>query len=192
MSMQQSRKADQRGFTLIEAMVVVAMVAILLAVAAPSLVTFQRNSELRATASTFLSSIQSARAEAMKRGVSTYMIPAANNDWATGWIVFADVDWDQALDRSKDAVVLTLGPISSKTTVASGVVDASEFTDGPAKYIRFNAGGYPITNAGALGGGAIEFKVTGTTDARRRVVLNPVGRARLCDPVHDTSTDCKQ
>lgn len=184
--------ATPRGFTLVEALVVVALVAILLGVAAPNLASFQRSSQLRAASSSFLAAVQVARAEAMKRGVDVYMVPAASNDWATGWVVFADADWDQSLDRSKDAVVLEAGPIPARTSVATGLTDASQFADASSRYIRFNGGGFPQTKAGAPSSGAIEFGASGATDLRRRVVLNAVGRARMCDPVRDLGTDCRQ
>lgn len=180
----------ERGFTLIEVIVVVALIAILLSMAVPGLAAFQRNSELRATASGFLAAVQSARAEAMKRGVDTYMVPASNNNWANGWTVYADVDRSQSL-TGNDVVIMQTGPIALKTKVASNATEASEFAGGAGKFIRFNGGGFPLAMDGSFRGGAIEFNVTGSTE-RRRVVLNAVGRTRLCDPAKDTSTDCKQ
>lgn len=172
-------------------MVVLALVAILLSIAAPNFSAFQRNSELRGSASAFLAAVQAARAEAMKRGVDAYMIPASNNDWGTGWIVFADTDLDQTLDRSKDAVLMETGAIASRTAVVTGLADASAFAGDGGSYIRFNGGGFPLDKAGAFRSGAIEFSVTGSTE-KRRVVLNNVGRVRLCDPAKDTSLECKQ
>ena len=181
----------QRGFTLIEVMVVVAIVAILLSIAAPNLVAFQRNSELRSTASGFLAAVQLARAEAMKRGVDTYMIPAAGGSWANGWIVFADTDLSQTLNTAVDTVIMQTGAIASKTAVVTGSANATAFADGSSSYIRFNGGGFSMATDNAFRSGAIEFSVTGSTETRR-VVLNNVGRARLCDPAKDTTTACKQ
>lgn len=187
----------ERGFTLIEVIVVVALIAILMSMAVPSLATFQRNSELRATASGFLAAVQSARAEAMKRGVDTYMVPVTNknddnngNNWANGWLIYADNDRSQSL-TGNDVVIMQTGPIAVKTKVTSNATDASEFAGGAGKFIRFNGGGFPLAMDGSFRGGAIEFTVIGSTE-RRRVVLNAVGRTRLCDPAKDTTTDCKQ
>lgn len=180
----------RHGFTLVEAIVVVALVAILLSVAVPSLASFQRSSELRATASGFLAAVQSARAEAMKRGVDTYLIPASNNNWATGWTLYADVDRSQSL-TGNDIVIMQTGAIASKTSVTGGLAAAAEFAGAAGKFIRFNGGGFPLAMDGSFRGGAIEFGVTGSTE-KRRVVLNTVGRTRLCDPAKDTTTDCAQ
>lgn len=180
----------ERGFTLIELMVVVALIAILMSLAVPSLAAFQRNSELRATASGFLAAVQSTRAEAMKRGVDTYMVPVSNNNWANGWVVYADNDRSQSRTAA-DTVLMQTGPIAVKTTVSSNATDASEFAGAAGKFIRFNGGGFPLAMDGSFRGGAIEFAVTGSTE-KRRVVLNAVGRTRLCDPAKDTTTDCRQ
>lgn len=180
----------ERGFTLVELMVALALIAILLSLAVPSLASFQRNSELRATASGFLAAVQSARTEAMKRGVDTYMQPMSNNNWANGWIIYADNDRSQT-QTAADAVLMQTGPIAAKTNVASNATDASEFAGGAGKFIRFNGGGFPLAMDGSFRGGAIEFGVTGSTE-KRRVVLNAVGRVRLCDPAKDTTADCRQ
>lgn len=182
---------EPRGFTLIEVLVVVAIIAILLSVAAPNLVAFQRNSELRSTASGFLAAVQAARVEAMKRGVDTYMIPADSSSWASGWIVFADTNLDQALNAATDTVIMQTGAIASRTAVVTGQANASAFADGSSSYIRFNGGGFSMAKDNTFRSGAIEFSVTGSTE-KRRVVLNNVGRARLCDPAKDTSADCQQ
>jgi type IV fimbrial biogenesis protein FimT len=183
--------AMSRGFTLVEVLVVVALAAILCSIAVPSLASFQRSTDVRSAASGFFTALQVARAEAMKRSLSTYVVPATPGDWAGGWIVFADVDGDQALDRDADTVVLETGAIATRVAVAPAVDGASQFADGTDLYIRFNGSGFPQTKGGGLGGGAIEFHVAGEPQPRRRVVLNLVGRARMCDPARDTTEECR-
>ena len=182
--------SGRHGFTLVEVIVVVALIAILMSMAVPSLASFQRNSELRASASGFLAAVQSARAEAMKRGMDTYVVPVSDNNWATGWTVYADVDRSQSL-TGNDVVIMQTGAIASKTSVTGGLAVAAEFAGTSGKFIRFNGGGFPLAMDGSFRGGAIEFGVTGSTE-KRRVVLNAVGRTRLCDPAKDTTADCKQ
>lgn len=84
-----------RGFTLIELMVTMALVAVLLRIGIPSFVSFQRNSELTSAANGLLSSINSARTEAMKRNMNAGVVPASGNSWAGdglhSWISMAMV-----------------------------------------------------------------------------------------------------
>lgn len=95
---------DQPGFTLVELMVTVAVVAILVAIGAPQLVTFIQKQQVRADVNSLTSAIHLARSEAMKRsGVATICPLAAtaatpptcaanagNAAWSNGWMVFID------------------------------------------------------------------------------------------------------
>nr|WP_264080799.1 GspH/FimT family pseudopilin [Paracidovorax avenae] len=73
-----------RGFTLIELMVTMVLVAVLLRIGIPSFVSFQRNSELTSAANGLLSSVNSARTEAMKRNMNAGVVPASGSSWAGG------------------------------------------------------------------------------------------------------------
>jgi type IV fimbrial biogenesis protein FimT len=183
---------SSRGFTLIEALVVIAMVAILLGVAAPSLVAFQRNSELRASANGFLAAMQMARAEAMKRRVDTYVVPVSATGWASGWTVFADSNFSgSTYNAASDTLILQTGAISSKTSVVTNT-SAQGFPAAAGGFaIRFNGSGFPVNASGAPVSGAVQFNSVGSTEIRR-VVLTLVGRARVCDPAKDTTVDCSQ
>jgi type IV fimbrial biogenesis protein FimT len=178
------------GLTLIETLVVMALIAILMGLAVPSLAAFQRSSELRAAASSFQAAVQNARAEAMKRGIDTYVMPLTENDWTRGWTVFADADRSQSL-TGNDVLIHQTGALSGKTSVTPGLAEANQFDGATTKFIRFNGGGFPVDLDGSFRGGAIEFGVQGTEE-KRRVVLNAVGRVRVCDPGKDRSEDCRQ
>lgn len=179
------------GFTLIEALVVLALVAILASVAVPSLAALQRGADVRSATSAFFTALQVARTEAMKRGLNTYMVPTVGGQWAGGWVVFADVDGDQALNRGVDAVIMETPAIATRVSVAPASTGVAQFTDGTDRYILFSGSGFPKTRGGGLRGGAIEFVVPGAPEVRRRVVLNLTGRSRICDPARDVSADCR-
>lgn len=180
-----------RGFTLVELLVTVSLVAIMLAFAAPSFTAFQRNAALRSTAANFMSAVTMARAEAMRRGVNVYLVPTTAQDWSKGWTVYADQNWNQSLDASGDAVITQAPAIDTLVSVVT-TTQATQFSDGSSRYLMFNGGGYPRTNAGTPTTGAIEFKVEGSSDNRRRVLVTGAGRIRLCDPAKDSSSECSQ
>jgi type IV fimbrial biogenesis protein FimT len=180
-----------RGFTLVELLVTVSLVAIMLAFAAPSFTAFQRNAALRSTAANFMSAVTSARAEAMRRGINVYLIPTTDQDWSKGWTVYADQNWTQALEPSSDAIISQSPAIDPLVTVVSST-QATQFNDGGNRYLMFNGGGYPRSNAGTPTNGAIEFSVEGSSDTRRRVLVTGAGRIRLCDPAKDSSSECSQ
>ena len=81
------RAARARGFTIIEMMIAVTVLAILSAVALPSLTNFVRDQRVKAATSDVFSSLIYARSEAIKRSADINIIPTNTANWATGWRV---------------------------------------------------------------------------------------------------------
>lgn len=89
---------SSRGFTLVEAMVVMSIIAILMAVAVPTFRDFTASRAVAAQISDFAGALRLARTEAIKRGRPVVVCrtadpqaatPACNagNDWRSGWLV---------------------------------------------------------------------------------------------------------
>ena len=76
----------QSGFTLIEAMMVVAVLAVLSAATLPELRSFMASQMVKTPASDLYASLVLARSEAIKRNAAIDIVPAAT-DWAKGWEV---------------------------------------------------------------------------------------------------------
>jgi type IV fimbrial biogenesis protein FimT len=95
------RHASARGFTMIELMVTLTILAVLTVVAAPSFNNALLSNRLAGVANSFTASTQLARSEAIKRNStvrlcrsSTGTSCATTGTWAQGWIVFHDIDND--------------------------------------------------------------------------------------------------
>ena len=87
-----------RGFTLVEGMVVLAVVAVLAAIALPSLSNVLAAQRLRAAGTDLVSSLLVARSEAIKRKARVEVEPRAPGDWTSGWRV-ATAASDEQIDR---------------------------------------------------------------------------------------------
>ena len=82
-------RARQSGFTLLELMVVIAVLAILSAVAAPSIATFISTQRLRNAAFDLVSDLLLARNEALNRQNNVVISPssASGGEWSDGWTI---------------------------------------------------------------------------------------------------------
>jgi len=97
-----------QGFTAIELMVVVAIMAILLALAAPSFTPLIERWRVRDAAETLTSSLYFARSEAIKRGGSVIVEKSPNTadcttataatQWGCGWHIYFDVNGNGSQD----------------------------------------------------------------------------------------------
>lgn len=83
-----------RGFTLLEMMVALAVLAILAVVGIPSFNSARLSSQLSSSANEFVATVQVARSEAIKRNRSVTLCASADgescgsgDDWQDGWIV---------------------------------------------------------------------------------------------------------
>ncbi len=87
-------KTSTSGFTLVELMVIIAMATILFTMAIPSFTSMVRNTRLATQANEFVSDLNLARSEAIKRGERVRVCKSADGTtctgdgaWTQGWIV---------------------------------------------------------------------------------------------------------
>jgi len=103
--------ARLRGFTLIELMVTIALAAILMSVAAPSMTKMIGANRVQTEVSSFVNDLQFARSEAIKEGQPVTACPSSNgtsclaaNTWQAGWIVFSDPNGNATVDTNEDVL----------------------------------------------------------------------------------------
>lgn len=142
------------GFTLLEALITVALLAILIAVGVPSFRGMMDRNAVTATANDLLSSILLARSESVKREQT--VIFSGNSDFSL-WKVAADTDGDGAgddvvLEHSVDGngISVTANNITTISFNTRGRASLSPGSDyftisknGVKRYLCFNAIGRP-------------------------------------------------
>lgn len=166
------------GFTLVELMVTVAIVAILMAVGAPQLRGFLQKQQVAADVESLTSAIHMARSEALKRSgrvsicalnaddfaVSTKAVCAGNaeTNWSNGWLIYIDYSNGAGYASTTDTV------LQVERTVRSGSITG---TNG---IISFLANGLTASDNGSL---IIKPKGTADTDpACKKWSLSRQGR----------------
>lgn len=101
----------QQGFSLIELMASVAVLAVLMAVAVPALQDFVRAQAVSTRISAFHQDVVYARSEAVKRQQEV-LVDAIDNDWERGWQVYADVKRNGKFDAGEETVLREQGAVS--------------------------------------------------------------------------------
>ncbi|MBG9387505.1 GspH/FimT family pseudopilin [Caenimonas aquaedulcis] len=120
------RPARVRGFTLIELMVAMAIIAILAAFAGPSFNSALLSNKLTSYANTFVSSAMLARSEAIKRNSVVRVCRSSNGTscatsgtWQQGWIVFNDANND-ALVTTGETIISVQPALSADYNFTGG------------------------------------------------------------------------
>jgi len=154
---------NSTGFTLIELMIVVAIMSILMTVGLPSFQSIINDSRLTSTSNAMLSAYQLARSEAIKQHKNVYVTTA--DSWATWQVTVKDATAPFAtFEASKKIVIAQTG-----------------FDFG-----GYKANGRPITSTGSDLSGCDEStpcKITLTADTGSRsleVVMS--GRTKVTNP----------
>jgi type IV fimbrial biogenesis protein FimT len=101
-------KAGNKGFTIIELLVVVAVVAISLTIALPSFQAFVLNGRISTETNNLVSALNIARSEAVKRGARV-SISAVGGNWNNGWEVKVVSSNEKILvmEAPADSIVIT-------------------------------------------------------------------------------------
>lgn len=164
-------KTVTRGFTLIELMVTLAVLAIVLGVGIPAFDSLISNGRLTSQINQNIGLISFARSEAAKRTGTTITVCGSSDEatcntanWESGWLVMSDVNGDRNLDAGD--VLLSVGP------ALTGGNTLRTLGFGNAGFIQFDDSGSP-GSAGTFilcdDRGAVEAKA---------IVLSIVGQNR--------------
>ena len=153
--------SGDRGFTLIEVMITIAVFVILVSVAVPGFQSLVQNHRATSTANELTTTFHYARTEAVRRGLPVSVCPQDASDWAQGWQVRAAGACATGNSlRDREALAVTI------------VIDAS------------GAGSDRVTfdGLGARLSDAIQFKVESqgcSGERAREIRIGPGGQVAL-------------
>ena len=191
-------KKHQEGFTLIELLVLMMVLAVTLGLGVPAFNAMMANNRMSAAANDLVSSLHSARAEALTRSRSVTMCaslgwqadqPVCDGGTASlldGWIVFVDEDSDGTVDNG-ELVLQTHGPLHDSIRSQPNSKSDSD----PPYYLSFSAVGV-LQNIAGLPPAVTNIQLCdargdedtgGGTAAGRWINLSPAGRPALIDDV---------
>ncbi|MBY0572692.1 MAG: GspH/FimT family pseudopilin [Undibacterium sp.] len=177
----------QLGVTLVELMVVIAIVGIISSIAIPSYRGMVIDNRVESMASNLYSALVLARTEARNRGQVVTLCNSSNADapppaipvcdgatatgWGTGWLVFVDTNNDGARANT-EVLIKVQGQVIANA--ANGSIVSTDTNAGPVNSISFSATGQATR--------AIKFSINAPSNAvssSKAVCVSLGGRAHI-------------
>ncbi len=176
-----NRRKNIVGFTLVELLVTISVVALMSAFAVPAFNGFLQNNRTITSSNSFLKALTVARSEAAKRNTNVSLctsldglscqVGASATEWESGWLIFADTDSDGIVDANEEVVIANPGLAANFTLRDSSGLFPNIITFIPTGETSVNA--IPAGDVFRLCRPDVDLATS------RNIDINNVGRARV-------------
>ena len=182
-------KTGQAGFTLVEIIMVVAILGIIATIGTTSLMNYLPNMRLKSATRDIFSAMMQAKVEAIKRGENaTILFNFAGNSYTMfldrGSGIIANND-NEAVDPG-EIILLIATPLPDRVSFDPNlVINGNPHVDGISfvnNSLIFSPRGIPAGAAGGIGGGTIGLRATdaqGNSIRQRTVTVSTAGRINM-------------
>jgi type IV fimbrial biogenesis protein FimT len=166
---------NDKGFSLMELMTVIATLSILAAIAIPGFIGWRNNAQLGRAARDVYSSFQKAKAESVRRNGNCGIEFRAND-----YVIYMDSDLSFDFNASNDQVIQTVNWSQYpgvRLDLSQGGGDGLSFSN-PDTGIVFAPDGLPRNNVGSLGSGTV-FITFQNSSRQNTVTISTVGNIQI-------------
>lgn len=171
----------QSGMTLVELLVTLVILSIVIGIAIPSFRELVLNSRVTSQINTVSGLIAYSRSSASSMpGASVTLCSSSDGascsgsaQWENGWIIFADVDGDSAVDAGDDEVLKVSAGLSGENTLRV------RGFGGANSAIRFDSEGMPRLPAGAPAAGTLIVCDERGVASAAALVVSGAGQVRI-------------
>jgi len=178
------------GFSLIEVMIGMAIIALTLALGTPSFSKWIRNTKIREAAESIQHGINLARTEAVRRNALVRFNITTGNNWQVGCVT----EVVEVNGIGCPAVIQSRTSSSNTSTISYSEIPAAESLSGAfAGSVSFNGLGRSTLTAGTMAQINIQNDTCATVSTPNgtrclRINISSGGQVRMCDPALPTPT----